>query len=136
MIYAYLQLISSWGGQVFCLFASTAPNLRHEVLMMVTVKITGFWHVMPCSLVEVYQHFIKSILRNVGRLLPRNMASHCRSLLNLHLFYILHVSDTWGNIQQHATPYNESHLHIKRLILLFKLLRNFQQLNTERYQLN
>jgi len=104
--------------------------------MMVTMKVTGFWYVTPCSLVEVYQHFRGSFLRNVGRLLPGNMASHCRSLLNLRLFYILHVSDTGGNIQQHTTPYNESHLHIKKLIVLFKLLRNFQQLNTECYQLN
>jgi len=78
-------------GTNFCSFVSTALNSRHEVLMMVTMKITGFWHVTPCSLVEVYQHFSGIFHRNIGRLRPDYTASHCRSPLNLHLFYILHV---------------------------------------------
>ena len=124
--FSHLVLCSAFNfipkGANFCLFRSTSPNLRNEVLIMVTMKVTGFWVVTSCSLIEVYQHFRGTLLRNVGRLLPGNTASHCRSLFNLPSFYILHVSDTRGNFQQHTTPYNESRLHIKKLIILFKLL--------------
>jgi hypothetical protein len=33
--------------------------VRSEVLTAVTMKITGFWDVTPCSLIEVYLHFVE-----------------------------------------------------------------------------
>jgi hypothetical protein len=32
-------------------------NMRSDILLVVTVKITVFWDVMPCSLVDVYGPF-------------------------------------------------------------------------------
>jgi hypothetical protein len=60
-----------------------------EVAIPVTMKNTVFWDVMPCSLVEVYQHIkgmyclclqwtkkMKAIrfFQNVGKLLPYNIS--------------------------------------------------------------
>jgi hypothetical protein len=127
-------------GTNFWAFGSTTPNLRLAVLIMVVMKSTGFWDVLLCCLLEVYQHSQGRVLRNVTTLLPGNTVAHHRSLFNLHpIHFHFYVSDTWGNFpgkKKPLPPCNESHLHIKKLIILFKLLWNFQQLNTEGYQLN
>jgi hypothetical protein len=36
---------------------AVTQEMRSEVLLVVTVKITAFWGVLPCSLVDRYQHF-------------------------------------------------------------------------------
>jgi hypothetical protein len=40
--------MNSWGG------SETGVNVRFEVLMVANMKMTVFWVVAPCSLVEVY----------------------------------------------------------------------------------
>lgn len=102
-------------GANFCLFVSTSPNSRNEVLMMVTMKVTGFWVVTRCSLIEVYQHFRGIFLRNVGRPLPGNTASHCRSLFNLLLF-------TFYTCLIHGAISSSTPHHIMRVACILKSL--------------
>jgi hypothetical protein len=49
---------------VFCLIIeakyallSVVPSVGFEVLIPVTTKNTAFWHITPCSVVEVHRRF-------------------------------------------------------------------------------
>jgi len=49
-------------------------SLRFEVLIGVW-EIYVFWNVMPCTLVEIYQHFRKNITTPSSRYLEQHFTS-------------------------------------------------------------
>jgi hypothetical protein len=55
--------------------------VRFHVLTAATMKMTVFWGVAPCSLVEVYRRFIRAT-SDVGKLLPDYMAQQTRRKLS------------------------------------------------------
>jgi hypothetical protein len=59
--------------------------MKFVILTEVSIKITFFWDVMPCSLVDTYQCLFYpedrggKFLQNIGTYLPNDMATHPRS---------------------------------------------------------
>jgi hypothetical protein len=74
--------------------------VRFQVFMLASMKITVFWDVAPCSLVEVYRRFggayclqLQGDVKAVGKLLPEYTAQHPRrqpsSMYNSVYFIVL-----------------------------------------------
>jgi hypothetical protein len=64
--------------------------LRFEVVMMVNMKITVYWDVMSCSLVDVHQ-CLKGMLHHQVRWCRQQVSLKCQ----IHVFCFYHCLLSW-----------------------------------------
>jgi hypothetical protein len=77
--YVLLQLVLSIRTECY-----SSEKMRFEVFTVVTVRITGFWNVMLCNLLEICQHFRGVHCFHLQTALKKDAAGTCTRLVNFY----------------------------------------------------